>query len=1088
MKPVFILCILLLSFLPLFAQWHVDENFDSITTLPTGWTIHDDGDGNVWRNLNNTSHAHSTPRAAFCDNYMPNQNADWLITPQINVVAGDSLKFYTRSWISTENLQVFVSTTGTAASNFTMQLLNLQNIGTTYQLAQCSLNAFAGQSIYIGFYWECDNYGILVDDVKIGQPLVITPELNLPESFSFVQGESLDVNFTPYAIATELSSTTLTWSAPQHVAITANGLSVHFSSPDWAGTESITFTLHDNISGLTASDAVSVIVSPPPVVDLALTAVSAPHPTEYVNSSFTPQVTLLNNGQNLWDNEVSISLTLLDAQGTAINNWQTTIGQALQPEQSCEVSFPAISVPAAGSYGYSFYIEQEDGNMANNTLSGTFDVVLRINSFGPDGFGYRYLDSTAEGGPAFNWIDISSTGTSSVMYGVNLWGGDDNFSEPIPLGFNFPFYGTSYNTANVDINGEILLQTNNPWYDEFPDNGWDGDGNMFNYMYPIPGYTQMPALISVYWDDLFAEQGTGDVFFQTFGDAPNRYTVIQWHNVRFLAGTGATQLLDFEVVMYENGEMLMQYNHTATHQTGATIPHDNGRSATIGIQNQDATIGIAYLREIVQNNQYIGVEPAGNLLFDGLAIRFFNGPDTQAPIITYTPIGNTFDQSPGISARIVDLNDITEATLHYSIGGPWQSVTGIAMGDHTYLFSMPDLPLGSDVHYYFSSQDEFDNSGTLPITAPTEYYRFKVLPSANTEVLIAYSGLQDYQHTELPLYESRLQALNIAYDTFNYEEYDGYSFPSSYSTILTYASVGRHDNYSLHLATALMDFMNGGTTDNPRNVYLSSDGWANVQHGNSNSDTMVRLFRGYFRTHYLPTAGVNGGGTNGLAGPDVFNYTNGTILCLPTSPIGTEDVEYPVYANSPDCILADDSAPDWMEGVPYPEIGAQNAFLFEDGPVDGHAYLYHGGCATAVETPIYRAFYFSFDYSQLTNQTQSIEFMTDLMNWFEVMPSAVSDSEVPQAQNSLIGNYPNPFNPNTTISFSLAKSAKVELAIYNLKGQKVKTIVSGMQTAGLHHVPWNGTDEHNQVVGSGVYFIRMQAGKEVMTRKLTLLK
>ena len=77
-------------------QWHIDENFDNITTLPAGWTIHDDGDGMVWRNLNNATHAHSGTEQ-LCDNYLPNQNADWLITPQLNIAEGDSLIFYTRS-------------------------------------------------------------------------------------------------------------------------------------------------------------------------------------------------------------------------------------------------------------------------------------------------------------------------------------------------------------------------------------------------------------------------------------------------------------------------------------------------------------------------------------------------------------------------------------------------------------------------------------------------------------------------------------------------------------------------------------------------------------------------------------------------------------------------------------------------------------------------------------------------------------------------------------------------------------------------------------------------------------------------------
>jgi len=178
MKQLLIITLMLACLVPVFGQWLIDENFDSITTLPAGWITYDDGDGMIWRNLNNVSHAHSGTRAAFADNYFPNQNSDWLITPQLSISAGDSLKFYTRSWTSTENLKVFVSTTGTAISNFGTQLLHLQNIGTTYQAVSYNLSAYAGQNIYVGFFWQCTNYGILVDDIRIGKPLIINAELN----------------------------------------------------------------------------------------------------------------------------------------------------------------------------------------------------------------------------------------------------------------------------------------------------------------------------------------------------------------------------------------------------------------------------------------------------------------------------------------------------------------------------------------------------------------------------------------------------------------------------------------------------------------------------------------------------------------------------------------------------------------------------------------------------------------------------------------------------------------------------------------------------------------------------------------------
>lgn len=170
MKHITSLILVMLCALPLFAQWHVDEGFEGgVGALPAGWTYHDDGDGNVWCVINRPDYSHAGNNVAFCENFMPNQNADWLITPQVTVAAGDSLIFFARSWYSTENLKVYVSTTGTAISNFSQQILNLQNLGNSYQRATYDLTAYAGQNIYIGFLWNCENYGILIDDVKIGR-------------------------------------------------------------------------------------------------------------------------------------------------------------------------------------------------------------------------------------------------------------------------------------------------------------------------------------------------------------------------------------------------------------------------------------------------------------------------------------------------------------------------------------------------------------------------------------------------------------------------------------------------------------------------------------------------------------------------------------------------------------------------------------------------------------------------------------------------------------------------------------------------------------------------------------------------------
>jgi hypothetical protein len=85
-------------------------------------------------------------------------------------------------------------------------------------------------------------------------------------------------------------------------------------------------------------------------------------------------------------------------------------------------------------------------------------------------------------------------------------------------------------------------------------------------------------------------------------------------------------------------------------------------------------------------------------------------------------------------------------------------------------------------------------------------------------------------------------------------------------------------------------------------------------------------------------------------------------------------------------------------------------------------------------------------------------------------------------------NYPNPFNPSTTISYSLPEAAHVRIEVCNVLGQKVRTLVNTVRPAGEHQARWDGTDESGSPVASGVYLYRFQSSGQVVTRKMLLLR
>jgi flagellar hook assembly protein FlgD len=101
---------------------------------------------------------------------------------------------------------------------------------------------------------------------------------------------------------------------------------------------------------------------------------------------------------------------------------------------------------------------------------------------------------------------------------------------------------------------------------------------------------------------------------------------------------------------------------------------------------------------------------------------------------------------------------------------------------------------------------------------------------------------------------------------------------------------------------------------------------------------------------------------------------------------------------------------------------------------------------------------------------------------------ANDDSSVTPVVFSLGQNYPNPFNPLTKISFNIGAKTNVRLDIFNLKGQKIRTLQNGMLAKGTHELTWDGNDDNGFSSASGVYIYRLSTGTETQTRKMVLMK
>ena len=184
---------------------------------------------------------------------------------------------------------------------------------------------------------------------------------------------------------------------------------------------------------------------------------------------------------------------------------------------------------------------------------------------GPDAYGYSWIDSNEPGGPAYNWVDISATGT--VVTGLS----DDNVVGPFPIGFTFPFYGEDKTEFWVNSNGTI--------------------GFTSTYItlsnYSIPTGNSYVDFIAWFWDDLDPGNANTTVWYEDLGGV----LCIQFDTYYEYPDGG--EYLNAQVHMYANGRISILYDYI---EPGFDV--DGG---TVGIQSSDNTLGL----QVAYNANYI---------------------------------------------------------------------------------------------------------------------------------------------------------------------------------------------------------------------------------------------------------------------------------------------------------------------------------------------------------------------------------------------------------------------------------------------------------------------------------------------------
>jgi hypothetical protein len=311
------------------------------------------------------------------------------------------------------------------------------------------------------------------------------------------------------------------------------------------------------------------------------------------------------------------------------------------------------------------------------TTEGAFALSVFANATprptfgGPDTFGYMWRNSLDAEGPAFDWVDITGVGTL-----ITLSGGD-GYSGAIPMGLDFPFYGTSYNTCYVGTDGYLSFNAI--------------AGSYYNNQ-TIPATALPNNIIALFWDDLFNAAGSTCHYYQ---DLANGRFIVQYTNF-----TKTSVPLTFQALLYENGEVVVQYLNT---------PEIYLNSATLGMENATGTVGIL-----------ANFNNTGGALWDGIATKFFVPEvDDFPPAIAHTPLPSTEAAGPWtVSANITDAQSgVISADLHYQVNGG--GITSVSMTEGTppaWTADIPDQTLGSTISYFITAVDGANpaNQATSP--------------------------------------------------------------------------------------------------------------------------------------------------------------------------------------------------------------------------------------------------------------------------------------------------------------------------------------------------------------------------------------
>ena len=707
---------------------------------------------------------------------------------------------------------------------------------------------------------------------------------------------------------------------------------------------------------------------------------------------------------------------------------------------------------------------------------------------GPDAYGYyAYDDGDTEyyNAPVYEWIELDPTyGGDGIDLELEDPGNTGDIAIiPVPADFHLQMYGIVYDSLTICSNGWIAP-------------GAQDTDNFMNWI--VPGPMGPSPMIAPFWDDLKLGESdwygnytpNGGVVCYKY-DQGSHQIIIEWSHLENEYNDAEET---FQVILYDpnyyptttnDNEFKFQYKEINNVDQGDySYGVQHGQYATVGIEDETTTIGLQY----TFNNTY---PTAAKTLQDEMAILITAPPiPSNGPYLYFNDLGinaggnDTIEHGETVylspTVKNIGPDAATNAVVTFELEDEYVTITDgeenygdIAANGENTITNAFIMEVADDVpdHHYINiiatiacDQETWERNISLVVIAEPHL----VVDITAIDIEVDENGTNQ---TQMEIGNEVTGSGNLHYQIRIEEPIETRNIEDSYMENNTYVfEPGTEVEwvFAVHnlspdnewITDINVQFPYGASVVEATNFVGGSGGdmaWDGTvgENVNINWHGATDLGYGYLHQNQVAVATVT------VAIDEVFS---GNIL-----------LEYQLvgdgYGDAPHIVT------DTLE-IKYP-LGWIS--------VNPHEVDLSGG-----ETQLINI---SFDAEELAIGNYICDIIINDGSAYEtVIPVDMSVVTVDSEEDNiplitgLSNNYPNPFNPETNISFSMKEACDVELTIYNIKGKKVKTLLKDYREADYYTLTWNGKDDSGKPVASGVYFYKMKTNKYAATKKMILMK